>query len=124
MNKSIIKWKKKKFWSVRSTPSSVQIQHRHPGPAAAAPRPQSAWERDSVTEVKLWVHENILKSNDDKTEGIMINPKKYDIPFDQLTVGTDVIGFAESAKNLGVHIDEDLSMNATFLIFQRLSILK
>ena len=44
----------------------------------------------------------------------MINPKKYDIPFDHLTVGSEVIDFAESAKNLGVHIDEDLSMKCHF----------
>ena len=44
----------------------------------------------------------------------MINPKKNDIPFDHLTVGSEVIDFAESAKNLGVHIDEDLSMKCHF----------
>ena len=67
-----------------------------------------------ITEVKLWMHDNKLKLNDDKTEVILINPKKYDIPFDHLTVGSEVIDFAESAKNLGVHIDEDLSMKCHF----------
>ena len=54
----------------------------------------------------------------------MINPKNYDIPFDHLTVGTDVIGFAESAKNLGVHIDEDLSIKCHFSILSKAIYLK
>ena len=53
----------------------------------------------------------------------MINPKNYDIPFDHLTVGTDVIGFAESAKNLGVH-DEDLSIKCHFSILSEAIYLK
>ena len=60
------------------------------------------------------MHVNKLKLNDDKTEGILTNPKKYDIPFDHLTVVSEVIDFAESAKNLGVHIDENLSMKCHF----------
>ena len=67
-----------------------------------------------ITEVKHWMHVNKLKLNDEKTEIILINPKKYDIPFDHLNVGTESIDFAESAKNLGVYIDQDLSMKCHF----------
>ena len=57
------------------------------------------------------MHTNKLKLNDDKTEVILINPKKYDIPHDSMVIGNDNIDFADSAKNLGVYIDSDLSMN-------------
>ena len=63
-----------------------------------------------IKDVKMWMHANKLKLNDDKTEVLLINPKKYDIPYDNLTIGNDNIDFAESAKNLGVYIDKDLSM--------------
>ena len=56
------------------------------------------------------MHVNKLKLNDDKTEVILINPKKYEIQFDHLDIGNESINFAESAKNLGVFIDKDLSM--------------
>ena len=63
-----------------------------------------------ISDVKTWMHANKLKLNDEKTEVILINPKKYEIPFDNLTIGNDQIKFAESAKNLGVFLDSDLSM--------------
>ena len=63
-----------------------------------------------IDDIKQWMHDNKLKLNDEKTEVILINPKHYEIPFDHLTIGTENIDFADSAKNLGVYIDKDLSM--------------
>ena len=63
-----------------------------------------------IDDIKQWMHDNKLKLNDEKTEVILINPKHYEIPFDHLTIGTENIDFADSAKNWGVYIDKDLSM--------------
>ena len=41
----------------------------------------------------------------------MINPKKYAIDNDHLFIGEEKVEFANSAKNLGVIIDENLNMN-------------
>ena len=64
-----------------------------------------------IEDVKAWMHVNKLKLNDDKTEAILINPKKYEIYNDHLSIGEENVKFANSAKNLGVYIDENLSMN-------------
>ena len=64
-----------------------------------------------ILEVKEWMHDNKLKLNDDKTEIILINPKKYEINFSNLVVGDGDVQFSDSAKNLGVFIDKDLTMN-------------
>ena len=49
--------------------------------------------------------------NDDKIEVILINPKKYDVSVNNISIGNDNVDFSESAKNLGVYISEDLYMN-------------
>ena len=64
-----------------------------------------------ILEVKEWMHDNKLKLNDDKTEIILINPKKYEVNFSNLVVGDGDVQFSDSAKNLGVFIDKDLTMN-------------
>ena len=64
-----------------------------------------------ISEVKEWMHDNKLKLNDDKTEVILINPKKYEVDVSSLGVGDGVVHFSDSAKNLGVYIDKDLTMN-------------
>ena len=53
---------------------------------------------------------NKLKLNDEKTESIIINPKNYSLCNSNLTIGDEQIVFNNAAKNLGVFIDEDLSM--------------
>ena len=64
-----------------------------------------------IEEVKSWMEVNKLKLNDDKTEVVLINPKKYAIENDHLFIGEEKVEFANSAKNLGVIIDENLNMN-------------
>ena len=63
-----------------------------------------------INDVKRWMYYNKLKINDDKTEVILINPKKYNIQYDHLKIGAENIFFSESAKNLGVYLDQNLSM--------------
>ena len=64
-----------------------------------------------IEDVKCWMLMNKLQLNDDKTEIMLINPKKYDIDVTDITIGSDSIGFSQSAKNLGVFISNDLSMD-------------
>ena len=64
-----------------------------------------------IDEVKNWMFLNKLKLNDEKTEIILCNPKHYDIDCNELIIGNEKISFSNSAKNLGVYLDNDLSMN-------------
>ena len=54
---------------------------------------------------------NKLKLNDEKTEVVLINPKKYDINISSIKIGDEDIIFNDKAKNLGVFLDKDLTMN-------------
>ena len=63
-----------------------------------------------IRDVKSWMLENKLQLNADKTEIMLINPKKYDIDVNNVVIGNDSIPFSNSAKNLGVYISNDLSM--------------
>ena len=64
-----------------------------------------------ISDIKIWMLENKLQLNSDKTEAMIINPKKFLIHSDRLTVGEDTIYFSDSAKNLGVFLDSNLSMD-------------
>ena len=64
-----------------------------------------------IEDVKTWMHVNKLKLNDDKTEAVLINPKKYNIENDHILIGEEKVEFANTAKNLGVFIDNNLNMN-------------
>ena len=64
-----------------------------------------------ILEVKEWMHTNKLKLNEDKTEVILINPKNYDVNVSNLLVGDEDVHFSDYAKNLGVFIDKDLTMD-------------
>ena len=68
-----------------------------------------------IKDVKNWMTANKLKLNDEKTEVILCNPKKYDVDVSEIKVGNDIVKFTESAKNLGVYFDEDLSMDTHFV---------
>ena len=64
-----------------------------------------------ISDVKDWMEINKLKLNDDKTEVILLNPKKYQIDVSHVSIGIENVDFTHSAKNLGFYIDEDLSMD-------------
>ena len=68
-----------------------------------------------IKDVKNWMCENKLKLNDEKTEVILCNPKKYKLNVSEIKVGNDVVKFTDSAKNLGVFFDKDLSLDAHFV---------
>ena len=55
---------------------------------------------------------NKLKLNDDKTEALLVNPKKYQVDVSHFSIGDEDVVFTNAAKNLGFYIDEDLSMNS------------
>ena len=67
-----------------------------------------------IKDVKNWMTANKLKLNDEKTEVILCNPKKYDVDVGEIKVGNDIVKFTQSAKNLGVYFDEDLINGHTF----------
>ena len=64
-----------------------------------------------VDDVKNWMLLNKLKLNDDKTEIMLCNPKKYNIDVKQISIGNETISFSKSAKNLGIYLSDDLSMD-------------
>ncbi len=66
-----------------------------------------------VVEVKEWMLHNILKLNGDKTEFLYFLPnylKHTDIPSPSVTIGSDSISTSSTAKNLGVLLDDNLSL--------------
>lgn len=68
-----------------------------------------------ISEVRSWMLKNKLKINDSKTECIVFASKKSQANLNinniNITVGTEVIRFCESVKNLGAIMDSEMSMN-------------
>ena len=66
-------------------------------------------------DIKTWMTENQLKLNDDKTEALLfpfsfsLKPFIVSLP-DSITAGSHNILFSDSARNLGVILDSNLSM--------------
>ena len=71
-------------------------------------------ELDACTDKKTWMTENQLKLNDDKTEALHIpfssslKPSAISLP-DLITLGSHNIPISDSARNLGVIFDSNLS---------------
>ena len=65
-----------------------------------------------IAEINEWMLVNKLKANNDKTEAVLINPKNFEINCNGLVIGNENVTFANSATNLGVTIDSDLSMSS------------
>ena len=68
--------------------------------------------KNCIAELSDWMFQNILKLNNDKTEFIVIGlgVQKAKINSKSITVGGHAIKSATAARNLGVWIDESLSM--------------
>ena len=64
-----------------------------------------------LNDVKTWMVDNKLKLNDEKTEVLLCNPKKYNVDLDTIKIGNDTVELTDSVRNLGVYFDNDLSMN-------------
>ena len=65
--------------------------------------------------IKTWMNENQLKLNDDKTEALLFPFSSSLRPFtvslsDSITIGSHNIPFSDSARNLGVILNSNLSM--------------
>ena len=59
----------------------------------------------TVQDVKTWTLVNKLQLNEDKTEALLIDPKKgSDLPTSISVCGTE-ISFSDTARNLGVMFD-------------------
>ena len=66
--------------------------------------------RNCFQEIKMWMSQNFLKLNEDKTEVIEIG--FYENRFSDLLLGNSSIKISEKAKNLGFYIDDTMSLKA------------
>ena len=66
-----------------------------------------------ISEIKMWMLQNKLKLNDGKTEFLQFHPHRNKIldPTTTIKIGDDKIGTSDSAKNLGVLLDCDLTLS-------------
>lgn len=69
---------------------------------------------ECITQVKTWMSSNRLKLNPSKTELIWLGSsrKYHDIFLDSLTLCGSEVKFSKVVKNLGIHIENDLSLNS------------
>ena len=67
-----------------------------------------------VSDVKIWMRQNLLKFNDTKTEFIVLwipsNARKYPTEQDSLKVGDFIIKGTTCVRDLGTVLDNTLSM--------------
>lgn len=71
--------------------------------------------QDCISDIKLWMTENKLKLNDDKTEVLLVhNTRSFKCCSkpDSVRVGDIDISFAHSARNLGFILSDDMSLDA------------
>ena len=64
-----------------------------------------------VSDIRIWMHTNQLKLNDNKTEFILVRTRQQLAKVSRniaIKVGPDLIPATESAKNLGYHLDSTL----------------
>jgi len=76
--------------------------------------------RACVDGVALWMSSNHLQLNAEKTEFMWCVPprRRHHLPTDQLTVQSTSVAPVTSVRDLGVHLDSDMSMhtNVTQLV--------
>lgn len=68
-----------------------------------------------IRDIKSWMVQNKLKLNDDKTEALFIHSSSKQLSYPQpacISVCDTQIPFAHSAKNLGVSISDDMSVDS------------
>ena len=67
---------------------------------------------DCCTEVKTWMQANRLKLNDDKTEALVCGLKSSleKVTISRVQVGQASIPLSDSVRNLGLHVDKQLTM--------------
>ena len=71
--------------------------------------------KDCIEDVAEWMCDSMLKMNHDKTELIAIGTKpkisRVTLSLTPVSISGRNIPFSQSVRNLGVFIDETLSMN-------------
>ena len=75
-----------------------------------------------IRDVKSWMTHNKLRLNDDKTEALVVSSQRMSASIslpESLLVGNARVPFSKSAKNLGVTIDPNLSMQTQVIILIR-----
>ena len=62
--------------------------------------------------LSTWLNKNHLKLNENKTELVIVGKKTHisKMTYDSITIGGEEIRAAPCARNLGVHIDQELTM--------------
>lgn len=64
-----------------------------------------------LVDIKQWMASNLLKLNDDKTELLVIHGKhRPKPPLCAISVGQEIIRSSESARNIGVIVDDNLTL--------------
>ena len=77
-----------------------------------APAIQQAFKNASFN-IKIWMTQNRLKLNDDKTEFLFIASKYFKQRFDisEITIGNSVVSAVSQARNIGVIFDDVMTMS-------------
>ena len=67
-----------------------------------------------ISDVKYWTIDKKLQLYDEKTEYLLIRPKKCkkNLNCTSLSFGHNVISFSTTAKNLGFHFSDDMRIDA------------
>ena len=63
-----------------------------------------------IQDIQIWMVENLLKLNDDKTEVMIFHPKQTHVNDISLSVGDAELSPKASVRNLGVMLDSTLTM--------------
>ena len=68
---------------------------------------------ECLTDVKHWMHKNMLKMNDSKTEFMLVGTSKQlsKMHVKSIAIGDDIIKVADCVKNLGADLDKHLTMS-------------
>jgi hypothetical protein len=79
--------------------------------------PQSAQNavtkiQDCINDIRIWMMENKLKLNEDKTELLIITPSRSHkkVSIDKISIGDSDITPSKVARNLGILFDDTMTM--------------
>ena len=69
---------------------------------------------DQTKSIKVWMNDNKLKLNDEKTELIILGTSRQlqKINFDSVQIGSSTVKKSCEARNLGIMFDENLSLKS------------
>ena len=80
-----------------------------------------------IFDVRCWMSENRLKLNEGKTEAMLIAPSRVlastSLP-DRIQIDNTLVSFSSSVRNLGITIENDLSLNKHVLNTCRIAFLE